>query len=226
MRQVALIIILFSCFWNLSYSQSPCNCDVYKKQFSELESLLEKKDFKIFDTQFNSLKTTDFVCQQKKWALLMEEYTQQNNITKADSVSDLFFKSITKKTCEPILALYNYQKGSLELKNNAFENATNYLIKANEQTIALKDTLLRLKAMAKLALSFNKLRQPEKAVEYDKTGIKLLSTYKNEKQLVQYVSNMVGHFGVWYDVALDKRYLDSIKKYIPVSITLARKLDA
>ena len=225
MRQFGLTIILIFCFWNFGYSQNSCNCDVYKKQFSELESFLEKKDYENFDSQISSLTTKDFVCQQKKWAFLIEAYILKNKLANGDSVCALFSKSITKNTCEPILALYNYQKGSLELKNNSFENATIYLIKANEKTIALKDTLLRLKVMAKLALSFNKLRQPEKAVEYDRIGIKLLSSYKNEKQLVQYLSNMVGHFGVWYDVTSDKKYLDSIKKYIPVSISLARKLN-
>lgn len=225
MRHLGLIVILFSGFWNFCYSQNQCACDIYKKQFSDLESFLEKKDYESFDSQINSLKTIDVACTQKKWALLIEKFILKNEITKADSVSTLFLKSITKNTCEPVLALYNYGRGNLHLKNSSFDSACVFYTRVKQSAINIKDTLLQLKTMAKLALSFNKIRQPEKAIEYDRLGIKILAIYKNEKQLLQYYSNMNAHFGVWYDITTNKKYLDSIKKYIPVSIALARKLN-
>lgn len=226
MFKSGLLIVLFFCVTAFGYSQNQCNCDVYKKEFSEIEALLEKKDFENFDTEINHLKTPDIVCQQKKWAFLIEAYILKNEVTKADSVNSLFFKSITKNTCEPILALYNYQRGSLELKNKSFDDAAIYLIKAKDKAIALNDTALQLKTIGKLARMFKELRQAEKAVEYDREGIQLAKMFRDEKQLAQFYGNLCGDFGIWYDVTSDKKYLDSIKINMPNAIALARKLNA
>lgn len=221
-----ICIILFFFCWTHSSSQDQCNCSIYKTQFTDLESLLEKKNYDDFDVKIKSLKAENLVCRQRVLGFLVDEYVTRNQSEKADSVLALFFETITKNTCQEILAIYNYEKGYLELKKNSFDNATTFLIQAKESASKLGDTLLQAKAISRLALSFNKLRQPGKAVEYDKLGIKLLANYKNQTQLLQFYSNINGHFGVWFDITADKKYLDSIKKYIPISISLARKLNA
>lgn len=226
MRHIGLIIFLILCFRSVSYSQNQCNCDIYKSQFSELETLLEKKNYEDFDVKIKSLKTENLACKQRIYGFLVDEYVSKNQPEKADSVLTLFSETIKKTTCQEIVAVFNYEKGYLELKRNSFDNATSFLIKAKEVASKLGDTLLQAKAISRLAFSFNKLRQPEKAVEYDYLGIKLLANYKNETQLLQFYSNINGHFGVWFDITADKKYLDSIKKYIPISISLARKLNA
>lgn len=225
MRHIGLIIFLSFYTWNFSYSQNQCNCDIYKSQFAELETLLEKKNYADFDTKIKSIKTDNLGCKQRVYGFFVDEFVAKNQSEKADSVLALFSETITKTTCQEILAIYNYEKGYLELKKNSFEKATTFLIKAKESASKLGDTLLQAKAISRLAFSFNKLRQPEKAVEYDRMGIKMLANFKNETQLLQFYSNINGHFGVWYDITADKKYLDSIKKYVPISISLARKLN-
>ena len=224
MRHIGLIVFLFLFYRSAGYSQNPCNCNGYEKTISEIETFLEKKNYLEFDSKINLIDTKNLVCKQRVFSFLLDKYIGLNQMDKADSVLNLFSKTITSNTCQEVLALYNYGKGYFELKNNSFEEATTYLIKAKEIAEKFKDTLLEAKSISRLALSFNKLRQPDKSVEYDREGIRLLYNYRDKIQLLQFYSNINGHFGVWYDITEDVKYLDSIKKYIPISISLARIL--
>ncbi len=218
------LFLLFILYSGVSIGQD-CNCNKYKKQFDGLDVVLDKRDFERFELNLQEIRSTELFCIQKKWAVVIEKCLIQNELEKADSINSVFHKSITISTCAGILALFNYEQGYIYLKNNSFDSASIFLVKAKELAESVKDTLLELKTIAKLANLFNKIRQPDRAIEYDKLGINLASQDLNDEQLVQFYSNMIGHFGVGYDVSEDTKYLDSMKKYLPVSIALARKLN-
>ncbi|MBK6985181.1 MAG: hypothetical protein IPH32_10695 [Bacteroidetes bacterium] len=138
MRQVGLIIFLIVWFWNLTYSQNQCNCDVYKVQIKEAESNLDKKDFESFNTSLKTIKANNGFCKQIKLALSIDAFISQNEVDKADSIKNEFQKLVTKESCGSSLALFYCSKGSLFLKQNLFDSATACLIKAQDLSINLK----------------------------------------------------------------------------------------
>lgn len=226
MSHILKTIIAIFVLFNIAKAQNTCNCDAFKEQIKESESLLEKKDFDTFKASLKTIKANDEYCKQIKWSLSIDALILQNELDKADSIKNEFAKIITKDACANSIALFNYSKGNLFLKNNLFDSAITCLIKAQDLALQLKDTTLQLKSISRLSRSFKEIRQPNKSVDYDKLGIKLSQLMNDDKQLVQFYGNLCGHFGICHDVNPDKKYLDSIKKYIPITIKLARKLNA
>lgn len=226
MSKLSLLLVLFLFCGNVIYSQNLCNCIPFQKQIKETEFKLEKKDFEAFSASLKTIKSNDGYCQHIKLALSIDALISQNEVEKADSVKNEFQKIVNRESCVSSIALLYYSEGALFLKQKLFDSATARLIRAQDLSVQLKDTSLQLKIITRLARCFKEIRQPNKAVEYDKLGIKLSRLIGDDKQLVQFYGNLCGHFGLWYDVNPDKKHFDSIKKYFPITIKLARKINA
>ncbi len=72
---------------------------------------------------------------------------------------------------------------------------------------------------------FNYMRQLDKAVDYDVKALRISQALKLYRREVRILSNMQGHFGVWYDITQDFQYIDSAKKIIGQTLRLGKKND-
>ena len=131
---------------------------------------------------------------------------------KADSLVEILQHSEIPKNCIEITTHYHFQLGNYFIKKEKNDEAMQQFILVKELAEQIKDTLFQIKGISRIAYVFNKMQQPEKAIEYDYMSLHLAEKINNQKIALSIYTNIQARFGVWFDITQDPKYLDSVRK--------------
>jgi tetratricopeptide (TPR) repeat protein len=109
------------------------------------------------------------------------------------------------------------------MKESHYDSSLTNLIKAKELAAVSNDQLGQYYAHMHIATLLNHMQQSDKAIDYDRRALNIARSLNDVNREVRILTNMQGHFGVWYDVTQDLRYIDSIKKLSVVTLKLSKK---
>ena len=201
-----------------------CNCTAYQKELNTVERLFESKAYENIPAYLGKVNTAEFVCKEAVLCYQLQLALVSNKINIADSIVTLLQQPDFIKSCSDKKQKL-YQLGNYYIKKEKNDLALEQFFSLKDLSEQKKDTLYQLKTLSRIAYVFNRMEQPQKAIEYDYLGLALAQQLKDEKQILFIYSQLQAHFGIWYDISKDgQQYIDSIKKIAVKTIVLAKKL--
>jgi two-component sensor histidine kinase len=227
MRIISLIVtcILVFCYEYVLSQQTNCTCIALREQNAQLDSLFELKEYATIQSLLENTTETSTVCRQESWCYTIQLLVSKNLLSEAETVIKKLNATITEKTCSAIKSNYYYQLGEYYYKLDKSDSAMLYLIKSEVLSEKLNNVQAQYNAVSRIAAVFVKMRQPEKTLEYDHRAMRLAKQLGNQKFILQTFSRMQGHYGIWYDITQDSKYLDSIKQIARPNLMLAKQLN-
>lgn len=201
-----------------------CNCTAYQKELNTVERLFESKAYENIPSYLGKVNTAELVCKETVLCYQLQLALVSNRINIADSFVTLLQQPDFINSCSDKKQKL-YQLGNYYIKKEKNDLALEHFLSLKDLSELKKDTLYQLKTLSRIAYVFNRMEQPQKAIEYDYLGLALAQQLKDEKQILYIYSQLQAHFGIWYDISEDgQQYIDSIKKIAVKTIVLAKKL--
>ncbi|MBK6833479.1 MAG: histidine kinase [Bacteroidetes bacterium] len=216
----SVLLLLFS---SIAAGQNSCKCDSEKNKIELIHQLLNQKDYVIANKELTKININNINCKIEQLQLQSELFSLQAKFESADSCLALLKDLVYKSKCKTNQAKYHLQNGFLLMKKTKFDSAVPQLIKSQELASEENDLLGQYYALMNLATLLNKMQQSDKSIDYDRKALVIARSLNDVNREVRILSNMQGHFGVWYDITQDLKYIDSLKKTSALTIKLSKK---
>lgn len=212
MRYFLLIaFMLFFVSGSIINAQSVCDCPEAKIANEKLNDWVESKNQKDLFTALDKIEGKGLSCNQFSLIWKIQFYLKLNEQDSAKKKITELNDNLSIYKCHEYVTAYNYCNGYLFLKQEQYDSAVFFLLKAVE--LANENSLVDYKAKSNLSLAlvFDRLAQPEKSVVYYKVGLENAKTINDKKLLLAGMANLQSCYGLNYDKTQNVKYLDSIK---------------
>ena len=226
MRLFLFIISFLLVIKQETYAQNNlCNCATGKNELKQLETLFAQKEYTNTQILIDKIPANTKACRLLAMCYQLQLFLVSNKIEKADSIVEILQKSSLQKNCSEIAQQYHLQLGNYYVKKEKNDIALQHFILVKQFAEHTNDTLFQIKGILRIAFVFNKMHEPKRAIEYDYMALTLAKQKKEEQLIMQVYTQMQGHFGIWYDITSENKYLDSIKKIAEPNLIIAKKLN-
>jgi two-component sensor histidine kinase len=225
MRLLFVFSFLLSFTLQVLAQNNSCKCISNEKELKQIDALFTQKDYNNIPSLIDKIPTNIAACKLQALCYQLQFFIAKNKIENADSIVDILQRTGMQKNCVEIAQQYHLQLGNYFIKKEKNDDAMQQFILVKELAEQAKDTLYQIKGISRMANLFNKMQQPEKAIEYDYLALTLAKQIDNQKLVLSTYSNMQAHFGVWFDITEDQKYLDSVRKIATPTLQLAKKLN-
>jgi len=217
-----VFVMLFNSL-SIIKAQSVCACSEAKLKDEKLNDWVETKNQKDLFEELNKIEEKGLSCKQFSLVWKIQLYLKLNEQDSAKENLIALNKSLSVNKCPDYIAAFNYYNGYLFLKQEQYDSATFYLLKAVD--LANKNSLLNYKAKSNLTLAtvFDRLAQPEKAIIYYKAGLEYAKKFDDKKLLLGGMANLQSCYGLFFDKTQNVKYLDSIKLRCFETLAFAKK---
>ncbi len=202
-----------------------CKCVSGEQKFKQVDTLFEQKEYDKAADVLAKIPTNTNSCKLEGLCYQLQFSLAKNKMEKADSLVEILQHSEIPKNCIEITMHYHFQLGNYFIKKEKNDEAMQQFILVKELAEQIKDTLFQIKGISRIAYVFNKMQQPEKAIEYDYMSLHLAEKINNQKIALSIYTNIQARFGVWFDITQDPKYLDSVRKIAIPTLQLAKKLN-
>jgi tetratricopeptide (TPR) repeat protein len=215
-----LVLSLFS--WTEFTAQDVCDCKNSKVSEEKLNDWVEAKNQNDLFAELERVEEKSIACSQFSLVWKIQFYLKLNE---QDSVKKKLLsleKSNVINNCPHYHVAFNYYNGYLFLKQEQYDSATFYLLKAVD--LANKNNLVVYKAKSNLTLAtvFDRLAQPEKSILYYKAGLEYAKKIDDKKLLLGGMANLQSCYGLFFDKTQNSKYLDSVKLRCFETLTFAK----
>ncbi|MCC6584127.1 MAG: histidine kinase [Chitinophagales bacterium] len=227
MRSLLLFIYSFLLFQQqeIIAQDKTCKCISGEQQLRQADTLFEQKEYDKAAEVLAKIPKNTNSCKLEGLCYQLQFYLAKNKMEKADSLVEILQHSEIPKNCLEITMHYHFQLGNYFIKKEKNDEAMQQFILVKELAEQIKDTLFQIKGISRMAYVFNKMQQPEKAIEYDYMSLHLAEKINNKKIALSIYTNIQARFGVWFDITQDPKYLDSVRKIAIPTLQLAKKLN-
>lgn len=224
-----LLLLIYSLF--LLYQQeiaaqnNTCKCVSGELLFKQSDTLFDKKEYDKLPVVLEKIPTNPAICKQKALCYQLQFALAKNKMEQADSIVEILEHSGIPKKCMDFAEQYHFQLGNYFLKKEKNDEAMQQFILVKELAEQINDTLFQIKGITRIAYVFNKMQQPGKAIDYDYISLRLAEKINNHNLALNIYTNIQAHFGVWYDITQDPKYLDSVRRIAIPTLVLAKRLN-
>lgn len=227
MRRLLLFVYSFLLFQQqeIIAQDITCKCVSGEQKFKQVDTLFEQKEYDKAADVLAKIPTNTNSCKLEGLCYQLQFSLAKNKMEKADSLVEILQHSEIPKNCIEITMHYHFQLGNYFIKKEKNDEAMQQFILVKELAEQIKDTLFQIKGISRIAYVFNKMQQPEKAIEYDYMSLHLAEKINNQKIALSIYTNIQARFGVWFDITQDPKYLDSVRKIAIPTLQLAKKLN-
>lgn len=227
MRRLLLFVYSFLLFQQqeIIAQDITCKCVSGEQKFKQVDTLFEQKEYDKAADVLAKIPTNTSSCKLEWLCYQLQFSMAKNKMEKADSLVEILQHSEIPKNCIEITMHYHFQLGNYFIKKEKNDEAMQQFILVKELAEQIKDTLFQIKGISRIAYVFNKMQQPEKAIEYDYMSLHLAEKINNQKIALSIYTNIQARFGVWFDITQDPKYLDSVRKIAIPTFQLAKKLN-
>lgn len=205
----SVISILWFLLVHIYYSNAQsdaCKCIANEKTFNQIENLFVEKDYEAIQLLLEKTSVKSSICQQEKLCYQLQLFVTLNKTDKADSIATILQQIPKQKNCSATEIKYHFQIGNYFLKKEKTDAALQQFLLVKEMAEQTKDTTFQIKSISRIAFLFNKMQQPQKAIEYDYEQLALAQQKNDPKLILQAYTQMQGHFGIWYDITSEQRF--------------------